>query len=154
MFKPSALGIHYTKKGGPQLRVFLPNFWMKLVRPTHEQPPNMVQFSCSMEMTEYDIKNYLEKIYNIKCVDLKMSIAGPFTRKDPGKGYVVKDDDIKYAYVTLHKGQSFKFPDLFPEGESQAEENYNKSLKEAKQGFDNYLEKNKNRPNMPGWFTV
>lgn len=83
------------------MRVFLPNFWLKLVRPPHEQPPNVVQFSCSMEMTKHDVKNYLEKIYNVKCIDVRTRIHMTKTRKDPGKGYVVKDDDIKYAYVIL-----------------------------------------------------
>lgn len=89
------------QKGGPQLRVYLPNFWMILVKPTEKQPHNVVQFSCSMEMTKYDIKNYLSKIYNIKCVDVRTRICMPPTRQDNVKGYVIKDDDIKYAYVTL-----------------------------------------------------
>ncbi|CAH1370444.1 unnamed protein product [Tenebrio molitor] len=89
------------QKGGPQLRVFLPNFWLKLVRPTHEQPPNVVQFSCSMQMTKFDIKNYLEKIYNVKVVDVRTRIAMGKTKRVHGKGYVIKEDDIKYAYITL-----------------------------------------------------
>lgn len=89
------------QKGGPQLRVFLPNFWIKMIRPTETHPPNVVQFSCSMQMTKYDIKNYLEKIYNIKCVDIRTRICMPKTRKDPIKGYIIKDEDMKYAYVTL-----------------------------------------------------
>lgn len=89
------------QKGGPQRRVFLPNFWLKLVKPTHEQPPNIVQFSCSMEMTINDIKNYLEKIYKIDTVNVTTRIALGKTRKDRVNGYIVKDDDIKYAYVTL-----------------------------------------------------
>lgn len=81
--------------------MFLPNFWLKLVKPTHEQPPNVVQFACSMEMTSHDIKNYLEKIYKIDVVQVNTRIALGKTRADPGKAYIVKDDDIKYAYVTL-----------------------------------------------------
>lgn len=45
--------------------MFLPNFFMKLVKPRDPQPPNVVQFQVSVEMTKYDIKNYLEKIYNV-----------------------------------------------------------------------------------------
>ncbi|KAJ8912882.1 hypothetical protein NQ315_011205 [Exocentrus adspersus] len=142
------------QKGGPQLRVFLPNFWLKLVRPPHEQPPNVVVFSCSMEMTTFDIRNYLEKIYNIKTVDIRTRIHMTKTRKDPGKGYVVKDDDIKYAYVTLPKGESFEFPDLFPKKDDKEEGDDQKALKAAKQGYQEFLDKNKDRPNMPGWFTV
>lgn len=66
-----------------------------------DQPPNVVQFSCSMEMSRFDVKNYLEKIYNVKPVHVRTWISMGKTRKDPGKGYIVKDDDTKYAFVTL-----------------------------------------------------
>lgn len=88
-------------RGGPQLRVFLPNFWLKLVRPTHEQPPNVVQFACSMEMTKYDVQNYLEKVYDVPVVEVRTRIGMGDTRRDMKVGYVTKDDDTKYAYVTL-----------------------------------------------------
>ncbi|KAG5889788.1 hypothetical protein JTB14_004531 [Gonioctena quinquepunctata] len=144
------------QKGGPQLRVFLPNFWMKLVRPKEEQPPNVVQFHCSMEMTKHDVENYLNKIYNIKCIDVRTRIHMPKTRRDPGKGYVVKDDDIKIAYVTMPKEETFKFPDLFENSEErdQQEQDHEKALKQAKQGFDDFLKKNNERKDMPGWFTI
>ncbi|KAK9875768.1 hypothetical protein WA026_009561 [Henosepilachna vigintioctopunctata] len=138
--------------GGPQLRVFLPNFWMKLVRPTHDQPQNVVQFSCSMEMTTPDIKNYLEKIYNVKTIDIRTRIALGKTKKQPGKGYIIKDDDIKYAYVTLHSSQKFDFPDLFPE--RKEDEADKRTMDEIKDGFKKYLETTKNRPNLPGWFSI
>lgn len=54
-----------------------------------------------MEMTKHDIKNYLTKIYNVPVVDVRTKIALGRFRKDPGKGYIVKDDDIKYALVTM-----------------------------------------------------
>lgn len=89
------------QRGNPQLRVFLPNFWMKIVRPSIKQKPNIVQFECSMEMTKIDVKNYLEKIYNVPVVDIRTRIALGRFRKEPTKGYVIKDDDQKFAYVTL-----------------------------------------------------
>ncbi|CAH2049230.1 unnamed protein product, partial [Iphiclides podalirius] len=101
------------QRGNPQLRVFLPNFWMKLVRPPSTQLPNVVNFKCSMEMTKYDIRNYLEKIYNVPVVDVRTKIRLGRFRKDVGKGYIVKDDDVKFAYVVLPKEMTFKFPDLF-----------------------------------------
>ena len=74
------------QKGNPQLRVFLPNFWMKMVKPDYNQygastPSNKVtvifkctklsltlqaQFIVSSQMTKHDVKNYLEKIYQVK----------------------------------------------------------------------------------------
>lgn len=81
--------------------MFLPNFWMKLVKPRFDQPQNVIQFSCSMEMSRFDMKNYLEKIYNVRPVHIRTWIACGKTRRDQGKGYIVKDDDVKYAFVTL-----------------------------------------------------
>lgn len=89
------------QRGTPQLRVFLPNFWMKLMQPTHTQPENVVQFACSMEMTKYDVKNYLEKIYKVPVVEVRTRIGMGRAKRDPVAGYVIKEEDTKYAYVTL-----------------------------------------------------
>lgn len=75
---------------------------MKLIPFTTKYPPNMVQFHCSMEMTKHDIKNYLEKIYNVKVVHVRTRIAAGQTKKDNRQcGAVIKLDDRKIAYVTL-----------------------------------------------------
>lgn len=92
------------QRGNPQLRVFLPNFWMKLVRPTEEQPANVVTFAVSTEMTKHDVKNYLEKIYKIPVVDVRTRIAMGETKRDLAYGYVTKKDDVKLAYVTMVSG--------------------------------------------------
>lgn len=62
------------QRGNPQLRVFLPNFWMKLVRPEELQPKNVVQFIVPTGMTNYDIQNYLEKIYKVKVIKVESNI--------------------------------------------------------------------------------
>nr|CAD7455373.1 unnamed protein product [Timema tahoe] len=139
------------QRGNPQLRVFLPNFWMKLVEPVHKQPNNVVQFIVSTEMTRFDIKNYLEKIYNVSVVEVKTRIVSGKTKIDQRQGFVTKEDDHKLAYVTLPREQSFKFPDLFPEDEKILDDN--KSMDEAKQGFTRFLDKTKTRPGLPGWFS-
>ncbi|CAK1580924.1 unnamed protein product [Parnassius mnemosyne] len=141
------------QRGNPQLRVFLPNFWMKMVRPHPKQLPNIVHFQCSMEMTKYDIKNYLEKIYNIPVVDVRTKITLGRFRKDYGQGYIVKDDDVKYAYIVLPKDMTFKFPEIFDSKKNDEEENM-KSLDEAKKNFSDYLEKNKDRTDVPSWFSI
>ncbi|CAN8023510.1 unnamed protein product, partial [Ixodes persulcatus] len=58
-------------KGNPQLRIFLPNFWMKLVKHGKPQPPNTVKFVVPLQMTKYDVKNYLEKIYKVPVAQVK-----------------------------------------------------------------------------------
>lgn len=97
------------QKGNPQLRVFLPNFWLKLVNTEKRQPKNVVTFHCSMEMTKFDIINYLSKIYNVHPIDVKTRIKpGAFRR---GRN-IEKLDDVKVAYVVLDKEQEFTFPNV------------------------------------------
>uniref|UniRef100_A0A0K8TQK2 Large ribosomal subunit protein uL23m n=1 Tax=Tabanus bromius TaxID=304241 RepID=A0A0K8TQK2_TABBR len=142
------------QRGCPQLRIFLPNFWMKLVRPKHELPGNIVQFECSLEMTKHDIRNYLEKIYNVPVVDVRTRIGLGPTRRDPTYGYVVKDDDPKIAYVTLGGNETFKFPDLFPEKDKDKKIDEEKAMDESKRGFKKYLEKHKEKPGVPSWLSI
>lgn len=184
------------QKGSPQLRVFLPNFWMKLIRPTHSQPANigkkshnkkigpggfcmslppdlfLVQFACSMEMTKIDVQNYLEKIYKVPVIEVRTRVDMGKTFKEPGRGYVIKRDDSKIAYVTLvripsttpipswllillsfqPKDQKFVFPDMF-EKASDSKEEHEKSLKETKDNYKKFLDRTKSRPGAPGWFS-
>ncbi|XP_055627780.1 probable 39S ribosomal protein L23, mitochondrial [Toxorhynchites rutilus septentrionalis] len=142
------------QRGNPQLRVFLPNFWLKLVRPEHEQPPNVVQFACSMEMTKYDVKNYLEKIYNVPVVEVRTRIAMGKTKRDLVHGYITKNEDTKMAYVTLPKDMKFEFPNMFQDEAKKKEEDDKKSLEETKKNYKKFLDKNKHRPGTPGWFTI
>lgn len=43
---------------------------MKLVKPSHNLLPNQVQFIVSSEMTKLDVKQYLEKIYDIPVINV------------------------------------------------------------------------------------
>lgn len=54
-----------------------------------------------MEMTTKDIKNYLEKIYAIDVVQVRMYITMGRFKKDRLQGAVIKEEDRKIAYVTL-----------------------------------------------------
>lgn len=97
-------------QGCPQLRIFLPNFWLKLIKPKTATPKNTVVFHCSMEMTKFDIKNYLTKIYNLPVIYIR-------TRIEEGRYIVVqgrriKEDDKKIAYAVLDKSIEFEFPDV------------------------------------------
>lgn len=48
---------------------------------------------------------------------------------------------------------TFEFPDLFA-GKKDDDEDELKTLDESKKNFQNYLERNKNRPNLPSWFSI
>ncbi|KZC07737.1 putative 39S ribosomal protein L23, mitochondrial, partial [Dufourea novaeangliae] len=138
------------QKGNPQLRVYLPNFWLKLVTPPIKQLKNVVQFHCSMEMTMHDIHNYLEKIYNVYPVQVVTKIKAGYTRHCPQLKCIVKDDDIKIAYVTLNKDETFTYPDLFPKSNEKNEE---KSIEEYKKENEEYTGANK-MPGLPSWFRI
>lgn len=145
------------KAGNPQLRVFLPNFWMKIIQPIHDQPPNIVQFSCSMEMTRHDIKNYLEKIYNVPVKSVRTRIAIGEVKREPQKGYLMKKDDVKLAYVVLPKEMEFKFPEIFQKTDEEHEKEKRedeKALDVSSDNFKKYLSKNKNRQGLPGWYSI
>ncbi|XP_051477522.1 39S ribosomal protein L23, mitochondrial isoform X2 [Apus apus] len=90
--------------GGPQLRIFRPNFFMLAVRPGVPQPEDTVQFRVSMEMTKVDIKNYLEKIYNVPVAAVRTRIQYGANNKRNHKNQRVKKPDYKVAYVQLFSG--------------------------------------------------
>ena len=98
------------QRGNPQLRVFMPNFWMKLVH--HETlfgkgssvPTNKVHFIVSQAMTKHDIKNYLEKIYKVPVANVKTINKMGATRRNIYSSAIVQDDDYKVAFVTLPPG--------------------------------------------------
>lgn len=48
---------------------------------------------------------------------------------------------------------TFEFPDIFAGKKEDGEENL-KSLDEAKNNFRKYLDRNKDRPNLPSWFSI
>jgi len=72
-----------------------------MIKPPFEQPPHTVTFIVSMEMTKFDVKNYLEKIYKIPVMNVRTEVTPGKLKKDPVRGYVTKEDDYKTAYVDL-----------------------------------------------------
>ncbi|XP_062949920.1 large ribosomal subunit protein uL23m [Cynocephalus volans] len=107
--------------GGPQLRVFRTNFFIQLVRPGTEQPEDTVQFRIPMEMTRVDLRNYLERIYNVPVAAVRTRVQHGSSRKRDYRNVRIKKPDYKVAYVQLAHGQTFTFPDLFPEKEQSPE---------------------------------
>ena len=50
---------------------------MRMVEPEHSEvkvPTNQVHFHCSPQMTDIDIKNYLQKIYKVQVADVNSYI--------------------------------------------------------------------------------
>lgn len=137
------------QRGNPQLRVFLPNFWMKVVKPKEEIPPNMVHFHVSPEMTEYDVRNYLTKIYKLPVVAVRVEMKNGNVVKTI-KGNLIKEDDFKEAHVTMEKSFKFTFPDIDPR---PGYEVYTKSAEDTKKAQEALQKKFRYRPGLPTWFT-
>ncbi|XP_042197598.1 39S ribosomal protein L23, mitochondrial [Callorhinchus milii] len=118
--------------GNPQLRIFRTNFFMTLVRPGKEQPEDTVQFRIPIEMTKYDVKNYLQSIYDVPVATVRTRIQYCTNKKRNHMNQRVKRPDYKVAYVQLTQGQTFSFPDLFPQKDPTPEPG---SMEEIQQKF-------------------
>ncbi|XP_053781838.1 large ribosomal subunit protein uL23m isoform X2 [Desmodus rotundus] len=142
--------------GGPQLRIFRTNFFIQLVRPGSAQPEDTVQFRIPMEMTRVDLRNYLECIYSVPVAAVRTRVQHGSNRKRDHRNVRVKKPDYKVAYVQLAHGQTFTFPDLFPE-KKPSPEGEGGSVKDRVQ--EELLEEQRKRQisdprrgGVPGWF--
>ncbi|XP_044115900.1 39S ribosomal protein L23, mitochondrial isoform X2 [Neovison vison] len=142
--------------GNPQLRVFRTNFFIRLVRPGTAQPEDTVQFRIPMEMTRVDLRNYLERIYNVPVAAVRTRVQHGSNRKRDHRNVRVKRPDYKVAYVQLAHGQTFTFPDLFPEkkqspdGSPSGGDIQDKLLEEQRQR--QRQSQDPRRGGVPGWF--
>ncbi|RWS25863.1 39S ribosomal protein L23-like protein [Leptotrombidium deliense] len=140
-------------RGNPQLRIFLPNFWIKLIKNDVKSPPNHVTFKVPLTMSDHDVRNYLEKIYKIPVVHLKTEArCGPL---DVAKGqqYMVKGEDYRIAFVTMPKDVKFTFPDLFPaEKVDEPLSDYKHMKKMIEKSTNEAERRNVDRKDVPGWF--
>lgn len=138
-------------KGNPQLRIFLPDWKMILVRlknnSRHAMPDNIVSFKVDPRMTDWDIKNYLEKIYKIRVAAVN-SVIECGEIKNTSKG-ITKEDDYRIAHVTLPLGEKFEWPDLFPTTKfKEALSDYDLTLKE----LNKQRKSDPNVKDVPTWF--
>ncbi|XP_039696304.1 39S ribosomal protein L23, mitochondrial-like isoform X1 [Pteropus medius] len=113
--QPPGPGYPLYQLGNPQLRVFRTNFFIQLVRPGTAQPADTVQFRIPMEMTRVDLRGYLQRIYNVPVAAVRTRVQHGSNRKRDHRNVRMKKPDYKMAYVQLAHGQTFTFPDLFPE---------------------------------------
>ncbi|XP_062566764.1 large ribosomal subunit protein uL23m-like [Saccostrea cucullata] len=111
------------RPGNPQTRLFLPQFWMKILRDERNRaPPNSVHFEVHREMGKSDIQQYLEKIYQVKVLKIRTyTIEGKDAKERAideswlRSTFITTDFDRKFAYVTL-EGTTFDFPAGITEG--------------------------------------
>jgi len=133
---------------------------MKLVKPSAvfgraTVPENKVQFIVSSEMTRLDVKNYLEKIYNIPVANVKTINKLGKTRENAFAGYLVKDDDQKIAFVTLPPGHKFEWPELkISDSQEKQLDDSEEDIKNAKDTYakEVHADETKYRPGVPSFF--
>jgi large subunit ribosomal protein L23 len=139
-------------KGDPQLRVFLPQFWMKILKPEKDIPSNQVHFEVHPQMSDVDIKNYLEKIYKVPVLSVKTKlIKGDEVKGRKHNQVVNREPERRLAYLVLEDGHEFSFPDIFKENLAPME----KEVKEMdKIKRINQIEEQKSweRASVPPWF--
>ncbi|XP_059007235.1 large ribosomal subunit protein uL23m isoform X4 [Mustela nigripes] len=109
-----------------------------------------------MEMTRVDLRNYLERIYNVPVAAVRTRVQHGSNRKRDHRNVRVKRPDYKVAYVQLAHGQTFTFPDLFPEkkqspdGSPSGGDIQDKLLEEQRQRQQQ--SQDPRRGGVPGWF--
>lgn len=134
-------------KGNPQLRVFLPDYKLVMVKTKESTADNVVTFKTDPRMTNWDIKNYLEKIYKVQVGSVKSTIkAGALKTTKEG---LAKWEDYRIAHVTLPIGETFKWPDLYPpEKFKEITSEYERTMKELNKNRT----KDPNVQDVPSWF--
>uniref|UniRef100_A0A915EKH7 Large ribosomal subunit protein uL23m n=1 Tax=Ditylenchus dipsaci TaxID=166011 RepID=A0A915EKH7_9BILA len=129
--------------GNPQTRVFLPDFWLKLVETPktgrNQLPKNAAKFEVDLRMSKLDVRQYLEKIYKLPVRDVRTIVEmGEILWESPkDKKYKTarwKDEDKKYAFVFFKKDFVVEFPDIF-------------RVDHAQQEIDRAVEQNSKDPN-------
>jgi large subunit ribosomal protein L23 len=137
--------------GNPRHRLFLPLYWLRLVKHEKLLPKDTVKFECHWQMSVNDVKEYLEKLYEVPVLDVRVEIKKGEIMKNPrGRASLVPPlDDRKFVFVQLKEGE-FEYPDIFG-GKDLIEEQ--KTQAKAMGSLRN-KEKNKNiqRLEIGGWF--
>nr|XP_056708125.1 39S ribosomal protein L23, mitochondrial [Euleptes europaea] len=106
-----------------------------------------------MEMTRLELKDYLESIYKVPVATVRTRIQQGSMKQRDHKNRRIKKPDFKVAYVQLGAGQTFQFPDLFPERPKPIEPG---SLEDIQKKFmEDEAQKQKEDPRrsgVPSWF--
>lgn len=98
-------------------------------------------------MTDWDVKNYLEKIYKVPVAGVRSKImAGPISQVPEG---LAKGFDYKIVHITLPVGQTFEWPELFPEKKFKEEVS---DMERTRRELEKGRTRNPSVPNAPGWF--
>ncbi len=136
--------------GNPQNRLFLPLYWLKIVEPRKTLPKDFVKFECHWQMSSSDVHQYLEKLYKVPVLDVRIEIEKGKYIKHPKKPGCLSPPmpEQKFAYVQLREGE-FTYPKLFEANKINKYENDLKAMESIQNKEKN---KNLNRLDIGGWF--
>lgn len=108
-------------------------------------------------MTEYDVKNYLEKIYKIPVVNIKTTVqAGKFPVAKGAK-FLTHEPDYRLCFVTLPQDWKFTHPDtdlFLKDGKAPDSEEYERNMRQMDEVKKKAQEKNEGREGIPSWFSI
>lgn len=137
--------------GNPRPKIFLPLYWLKMVEPRKELPQDFVKFECHWQMTAQDIRQYLEKLYKVSVLDIRIEIEKGKYMKHPNKPGLLSPpmQEQKYVYVQL-KEEKFQFPKLF---ESNRINKYESDLKTMENIQNKVKNKSLSRLDIGSWFS-
>lgn len=135
----------------PKPKIFLPLYWVKLVEPRKKIPENFVKFECHWQMSSADVKQYLNKLYNVSIIDVRIEIEKGKYMKHPKRPTALSPPlpDQKFAYVQL-KNTKFSFPNLF---DNKEDSKMDKELKTLEQIQNKIKNSNKHRLDIGCWFS-
>jgi len=103
------------------MRVFLPDFWMVMIKPKDPVPKNEVHFKVPARMTKWDVRNYLEKIYKVPVAGIVSYVKCGRLHLPPGERLLVKDNDWRMIVVTLKAPNEFTWPEMFDNSKTEEE---------------------------------
>ena len=79
-------------------------------------PAQSPPLSLLPRMTRVDLRNYLERVYNVPVAAVRTRVQHGSNRRRDHRNVRIKQPDSKVAYVQLAHGQTFTFPELVPNG--------------------------------------
>ena len=129
-----------------QARIFLPNWFVRVVRPNKALGDDIVEMHVPLDMGKKDIRNYLKNIYgiNVAKVHTRIVIGQWETRQHNNDLIKKKSGDKKIAYVFLGEG-TFKFPKMFKDMET-------KKVEEEEDNPDGQPPPGRNKLGTQQWF--
>ena len=127
-------------------------------------PVGSYYFEVHPQMTEEDIKQYLEKIYKVDVRHVRaINKAGEFIQSPEGPHRIRRERDSKFAVIAIRGEEAFQLPKLdyfLDEDEKDGEKkegsgsSLRKQVKQIQDAAKEDKRKNWLKQDIPSWFHV